>query len=48
MRRPMCGGWKPATCGWRGGGTDLEVTHPLHTLRPLIDAPLPLFAAGLY
>jgi hypothetical protein len=25
---------------------DLEVTHPLHTLRRLIDAPLPL-AAGL-
>jgi aminoglycoside phosphotransferase (APT) family kinase protein len=27
---------------------DLEVTHPLHTLRRLIDAPLPLLAAGLY
>ena len=26
----------------------LEVTHPLHTLRRLIDAPLPLPAAGLY
>ena len=26
---------------------DLEVTHPLHSLRRLIDAPLPLFAAGL-
>ena len=25
---------------------DLEVTHPLHTLRRLIDAPLPLPAAG--
>jgi len=23
------------------------VTHPLHTLRRLIDAPLPLLAAGL-
>jgi aminoglycoside phosphotransferase (APT) family kinase protein len=27
---------------------DLEVTHPLRTLRRLIDAPLPLLAAGLY
>jgi hypothetical protein len=25
---------------------DLEVTHPLHALRRLIDAPLPLPAAG--
>jgi hypothetical protein len=25
-----------------------EVTYPLRTLRRLIDAPLPLFAAGLY
>ena len=25
-----------------------EVTHPLRTLRRLIDAPLPLLAAGLY
>ena len=32
--------------GWRR--TDLEVTHPLHTLRRRIDTPLPLFAAGLY
>ena len=30
------------------GADDLEVTHPLHTLRRLIDAPLPLLAAGLY
>jgi len=27
---------------------DLEVTHPLLTLRCLIDAPLPLVATGLY
>jgi len=32
----------------RAEADDLEVTHPLHTLRRLIDAPLPLFAAGLY
>ena len=25
---------------------DLEVTHPLHTLRRLIDAPLPVQPAG--
>ena len=31
----------------RAEADDLEVTHPLHTLRRLIDAPLPLFAAGL-
>ena len=30
----------------RAEADDLEVTHPLHTLRRLIDAPLPL-AAGL-
>jgi hypothetical protein len=32
----------------RAEADDLEVTHPLHTLRRLIDGPLPLFAAGLY
>jgi len=32
----------------RAEADDLEVTHPLHTLRRLIDAPLPLFAVGLY
>ena len=32
----------------RAEADDLEVTHPLHTLRRLIDAPLPLLAAGLY
>ena len=32
----------------RAEADDLEVTHPLHTLRRLIDAPLPLVAAGLY
>jgi hypothetical protein len=32
----------------RAEADDLEVTHPLHTLRRLIDAPLPLSAAGLY
>jgi len=26
----------------RAEADDLEVTHPLHTLRRLIDAPLPL------
>jgi hypothetical protein len=31
----------------RAEADDLEVTHPLHTLRRLIDAPLPLPAAGL-
>ena len=31
----------------RAEADDLEVTHPLHTLRRLIDSPLPLFAAGL-
>ena len=31
----------------RAAADDLEVTHPLHTLRRMIDAPLPLFAAGL-
>ena len=31
----------------RAEADDLEVTHPLHTLRRLIDAPLPLRAAGL-
>jgi aminoglycoside phosphotransferase (APT) family kinase protein len=32
----------------RAEADGLEVTHPLHTLRRLIDAPLPLPAAGLY
>ena len=32
----------------RAEADDVEVTHPLHTLRRLIDAPLPLFAVGLY
>jgi hypothetical protein len=32
----------------RAEADDLEVTHPLHTLRRLIDAPLPLLAGGLY
>ena len=31
----------------RAEADDLEVTHPLHTLRRLIDAPLPLPAADL-
>jgi hypothetical protein len=31
----------------RAEADDLEITHPLHTLRRLIDAPLPLLAAGL-
>jgi Ser/Thr protein kinase RdoA (MazF antagonist) len=31
----------------RAEADDLEVTHPMHTLRRLIDAPLPLPAAGL-
>jgi aminoglycoside phosphotransferase (APT) family kinase protein len=31
----------------RAEADDLEITHPLHTLRRLIDAPLPLPAAGL-
>ena len=35
--------WPPG----RAEADDLEVTHPLHTLRRLIDAPLPLPAAGL-
>ena len=35
--------WDAASAAHR-----LEVTHPLHTLRRLIDAPLPLPAAGLY
>jgi aminoglycoside phosphotransferase len=30
----------------RAEADDLEITHPLHTLRRLIDAPLPLLAAG--
>ena len=30
----------------RAEADGLEVTHPLHTLRRLIDAPLPLLAAG--
>ena len=32
----------------RAEADGLEVTHPLHTLRRLIDAPLPLPTAGLY
>jgi hypothetical protein len=32
----------------RAEADDLEITHPLHTLRRLIDAPLPLPTAGLY
>ena len=31
----------------RAEADDLEVAHPLHTLRRLIDAPLPLPAADL-
>ena len=31
----------------RAEADDLEVTHPLHSLRRLIDTPLPLLAAGL-
>ena len=50
---PSCSA--PLTCTGACGYTlsltaeadDLEVTHPLHTLRRLIDAPLPLPAAGL-
>ena len=42
-----CGGeiifWPPD----RAEADDLEVTHPLHTLRRLIDTPLPLLGAGL-
>jgi aminoglycoside phosphotransferase (APT) family kinase protein len=32
----------------RAEADDLDITHPLHTVRRLIDAPLPLLAAGPY
>ena len=39
---------RPPLLAWLAEADDLEVTHPLHTLRRLIGAPLPLPAAGLY
>ncbi len=43
----MCGGWKPATCGWRGGGTEAASPGDLAELpRCPGEDPDPLRRAG--